>query len=120
MVECERGEGWKNDEYLNVANRVFGHLAIAGEGGAGKKPAGVGGGGNESPENDRTNEEGDHENCDNSNEEGDQENCDYFFSKSEDRQRKTSPAPAPVARPGDLVLFLLGMLMFTCRDYFLS
>ena len=65
MVECERGEGWKNDKYLNVANRVFGHLAIAGEGGAGKKPAGVGGGGNESPENDRTNEEGDHENCDN-------------------------------------------------------
>ena len=57
MVECERGEGWKNDEYLNVANRVFGHLAIAGEGGAGKKPAGVGGGGNESPENDITNEE---------------------------------------------------------------
>ena len=113
MVECERGEGWKNDEYLNVANRVFGHLAIAGEGGAGKKPAGVGGGGNESPENDITNEEGDHENCDNTNEEGDQENCDYFFSKSE---KKTSPAPAPVARPGDLVLFLLGMLMFTCKD----
>ena len=76
MVECERGEGWKNDEYLNVANRVFGHLAIAGEGGAGKKPAGVGGGGNESPENDITNDEGDHENCDN------------FFSKSEDFQRK--------------------------------
>ena len=88
MVECERGEGWKNDEYLNVANRVFGHLAIAGEGGAGKKPAGVGGGGNESPENDRTNKEGYHENCDNTNEEGDQENCDYFFSKSEDFQRK--------------------------------
>ena len=82
MVECERGEGWKNDEYLNVANRVFGHLAIAGEGGAGKKPAGVGGGGNESPENDIANEEGYHENCDNTNEEGDQENCDYFFSKS--------------------------------------
>ena len=76
MVECERAEGWKNDKYLNVANRVFGHLAIAGEGGAGKKPAGVGGGGNESPENDITNEEGDHE------------NCDYFFAKSEDRQRK--------------------------------
>ena len=98
-------EGWKNDEYLNVANRVFGHLAIAGEGGAGKKPAGVGGGGNESPENDITNDEGDHENCDN------------FFSKSEDRQRKTSPAPAPVARPGDLVLFLVGMLMFTYSEY---
>ena len=63
-------------------NRVFRHLAIAGEGGAGKKPAGVGGGGNESPENDITNEEGDHENCDNSNEEGDHESCDYFFSKS--------------------------------------
>ena len=51
-----------SNEYIYVAkrarkNRAFGHLAIAGDGGAGKKPAGVGGGGNESPDNDNSNEE---------------------------------------------------------------
>ena len=51
-----------SNEYIYVAkrarkNRAFGNLAIAGDGGAGKKPAGVGGGGNESPDNDNSNEE---------------------------------------------------------------